>query len=763
MRRKLIIKNQIVKSLVLCLSFLTIGMSTLEARHIIGGEITYTCLGTDTISNTVTLRFEVRVYRDCYGGGAMFDPEFTFGIYYKSGPSWQLYDVETVPISIIKAIDTNTDNPCVIIPPNVCVEEGVYIFTRTLPIRQSNYMVAYQRCCRNNTISNIWDPGEQGAAYTIEITPAAQMSCNSSPSFRQFPPIVICVDEPLDFDHGASDRENDDLVYEFCTPLSAGGQLGTAGNNPCPPGSCDCVIPNPGVCAPPFDLVQFRAPLYSSVAPLGGNPVVGIDRITGLITGTPTQQGQFVVGVCVSEYRNGVLMSVLRRDFQFNVTYCEPTVFAELQSDEVIDGQEFVLNSCGNNTISFVNRSYREQFIQNYHWEFDINGQIETFNTRNATVTFPGVGQYTGVMIVNKDVDCSDTADITVNIYPDIEADYTFDYDTCVAGPVSFEDMSESGSGLITDWNWAFGDGNTATQENPSHNFLTPGEKKVTLTVTDINDCEAEIEQTIKYFPVPPLIIIEPSTFIGCAPANIEFVNLSVPIDDSYDIVWDFGDGNTGSDISPTHVFDKPGVYSISIEITSPIGCYTSAEFPAWITVEPSPEAAFDCSPEELSSFNQTVRLIDRSTGAASWQWNIGDGAVLFDQNPTYTIQDTGETSIQLIVVHPSGCPDTAMKIIDVVPVVTFYMPNAFSPNGDGKNDDFHGVGVVEGMTNFKMSIWNRWGEMIFYTEDPSAGWNGRKMNTGPEAPMGVYVYQVDFIGPRGNQESLKGYSTLIR
>lgn len=734
-----------------------------HARHIIGGEITYDCIGMDTVNNTVTFRFEIHVYRDCYGGGAEFDPNFTFGIYYQQGAQWRLYNIWEQRLGPTSLIDNSDENPCLIIPPNVCVEEGVYVFTRTLPIINSNYMIAYQRCCRNNTIGNIWFPGEQGAAYTIEITPAAQRACNNSPKFKNFPPIIICVDEPLTFDHGAVDQEGDNLVYEFCTPLEAGGQLGTAGQGPCPPTSCECVIPDPGTCLPPFNTVEFRAPLYTSTTPLGGNPVVTIDRLTGQFAGVPREQGQFVVGVCVSEYRGGELMSILRRDFQFNVTYCEPTVFAQLAADETIDGQEFIINSCGENTVQFINESYSEQYIQSYEWIFDINGTPQTYTSRDVTVTFPDLGQYTGVMILNKGTECSDTADITVNIYPDIEADYIFDYDTCIAGPVSYTDLSSTGSGLLTDWLWEFGDGNESTGQNPSHTFLTPGVKRTTLTVTDVNDCTAELDQEINYFPVPPLIIIEPSTFVGCAPATISFENLSVPIDDTYDIVWDFGDGGSSGDISPTYVFEEPGVYSVSLEITSPIGCYTSAEFPAWITVEPSPEAAFTCSPEEITSFNNTVSFRDQSVGAISWQWNLGSEAVLFDQNPIYTFKDTGQYTVELIVTHMSGCTDTAYKELDVIPKVTFHMPNAFTPNGDGDNDRFFGVGILEGMTDFSMSIWNRWGEQVFYTEDPTEGWDGTKNNTGAQSVMGVYVYQVEYIGPRGNREQLKGYATLIR
>lgn len=96
---------------------------------------------------------------------------------------------------------------------------------------------------------------------------------------------------------------------------------------------------------------------------MGGSPVVSINPTTGLITGTPIVQGQYVVGVCVSEYRNGILLSKVFRDFQFNVARCDPTVVAEVESDEVVNNQQFVINSCGNNTISFVNESFQRIYI----------------------------------------------------------------------------------------------------------------------------------------------------------------------------------------------------------------------------------------------------------------------------------------------------------------------------------------------------------------------------------------------------------------
>ena len=90
-------------------------------------------------------------------------------------------------------------------------------------------------------------------------------------------------------------------------------------------------------------------------------------------------------------------------------------------------------------------------------------------------------------------------------------------------------------------------------------------------------------------------------------------------------------------------------------------------------------------------------------------------------------------------------------------------MPNAFTPNADGQNDLFLGKGITNGMKNFEMAIYNRWGELLFSTNDPYEGWNGKKNNVGTLAPNGVYVYQLKYEDSRGNTFTDKGFATLIK
>jgi gliding motility-associated-like protein len=269
--------------------------------------------------------------------------------------------------------------------------------------------------------------------------------------------------------------------------------------------------------------------------------------------------------------------------------------------------------------------------------------------------------------------------------------------------------------------------------------------------------------QDVLYQPVPAFIVIEPSQFIGCLPAEIIFTNLSNPIDETYDITWTFGDGGISKDISPSYVFENEGIFSVNLEIVSPIGCETSATFPSWIKILPKPTADFSFSPAQPNILEKEVDFIDQSIDAVSWQWDFNGEAVAFDSNPTYTFQDSGVVFITLLVKHESGCTDTLTKEIDVLPLTYLYFPNAFTPNYDSLNDEFIGKGFYDGLKSYYLSVWNRWGEKIFETTDPSEGWNGKKNNTGADAPQDVYVYIAKYVGPRGNEESLKGNITLIR
>ena len=118
---------------------------------------------------------------------------------------------------------------------------------------------------------------------------------------------------------------------------------------------------------------------------------------------------------------------------------------------------------------------------------------------------------------------------------------------------------------------------------------------------------------------------------------------------------------------------------------------------------------------------------------------------------------------VQLIVTHPNGCTDTTSRILDIFPSGELFMPNAFTPNGDGQNDIFIPVALLFGSNDFSFSIWNRWGEGVFFSDDIHIGWNGKINNSGKSSPPGVYLYLIEFTDTRGNERQEKGFATLVR
>jgi len=737
--------------------------SVLWSKHIIGGEVTYECLGlSSTNPNANSYRITMKIYRDCdpQAGGAYFDSPAAFGVYRGSYNDNDLFSSFSRSPELVTQLIPDTPN-CIQNVPYACVQEGIYRFTVDLPISSTeSYFIVYQRCCRNNSIVNIYDPEDIGATYYVEITPEAQVGCNTSPTFENFPPIIICKDVSLSFSHAATDLEGDILVYRFCAPERGGG-MNFGGNG------CNSVVPNPP-CGPPFNPVSFVQPQYSPTSPMGGDPVVAIDPISGLITGTPLSVGRFVVGVCVDEFRNGVKISTIKRDFQFNVADCDPTVIAALEGGDslAVGPNGYYLNTCDGPSIFLENKSYVLNQVQSFEWRFDFNG-VPYSNTTDwsPTISFPTSGTYYGQLLLNGQGQCSDTAKITIEIFPEINAAFTYDYDTCVAGPVQFLDLSTS-EGVVNKWHWQLGiPGGTSTATNPQYDFMEPGLFPVVLRVTDKNGCTDIANQFVKYFPAPPYVIIRPDRATACAPRTVAFNNLSSPIDDTYKIVWDYGDGSRDTGVlSPTHIYDDPGTYTVSVGIVSPIGCIIGDTFTNLVQLYAPPVADFAFSPTKVDIFNPRVELKDLSVDADRWRWELNGQFLTNDQSPPMLeFRDTGLVEVHLLVTHPEGCQDSITRYIEVEPRVQWFMPNAFSPNGDGQNDEFVGTGLMYGATEFSMAIWNRWGEMVFETNNPTEGWNGRAQQTGGISPAGVYTYQVYFKGPRGEKYEYKGFATLVR
>ena len=745
------------------------------ALHIIGGEMTYKCLGNGDYE------IEMRVYRDTTGGGARFDSPAFISIY-RCGSNLDCSSLDQGDQNVLFQVpllseETVLPNDLLCLegdPPGV--KEGLYRFKLSdfgISLDQStdSYFIVYQRCCRNVGINNIRNADDGGSTYYVEITPEAQRNCNSSPVFNNFPDLVICQNFELQFDHSATDPDGDSLVYYFAKPLDGGGNdtrimpNSCTGSTPIPP--CPPITNGP----PFYRELNYIRPLFDETFPLGRsddggiNTTVTIDSMTGIISGVPSIAGLFVVTVVIEEYRDSVLLSTIRRDFQYTVGACVRNIEAIVVADELIGDKAYRSTICQQNNVLFEHASTPAFAVGDIRWEFDLGNDQNFVSTRDeAVVTFPNTGIFEGTLIVNPGSrNCEDRATITVDVFPETIADFSFEYDTCAAGPVSFVNESTTLSAGIQEISWNFGDGMFYNADNINFFFPTSGNLPVTLTVTDVNDCAATKSDFVAYFPLEPELFIAPSASLACTPASITFDNLDTLVSDEYDITWDFGDGNGSTSVSPTHVYENPGIYTINLDIKNPFDCRTTEEFPSLIQVTPSPIADFTFTPEELTIVNSTANFIDNSISAITWDWNFNDIATSNEINPIFTFPDTGFQMVQLIVTHLNGCTDTTSQLIDIFPSGELFMPNAFTPNGDGQNDIFIPVALLFGSNDYSFTIWNRWGERVFFSDDIHTGWNGTKNNSGKPSSPGVYLYLIEYTDTRGSKRQQKGFATLVR
>lgn len=721
-----------ILTLIILLSCLQVSRAT----HIIGGELYYDCLGGNTY------RITLKIYRDCYLGQAPFDDPAKITVWTGTGGYLQVIEL---PFPGSTNVPFISSNPCFQAPPNVCVEQAIYQTVVTLPNSPSGYIFAYQRCCRNNTIVNIVDPGNTGATYTEQV-PSADL-CNNSPRFTNFPPIALCIGEPLIFDHSATDPDGDSLVYELCTTFD-----GATPNDPQP------LITSP----PPFSPITFQAP-YNASSPIASVPPAAIDPNTGILTVTPTQIGQYVVAVCVSEYRNGVLIGTHRRDFQFNVTNCLSNVTSDNELPASFINVGNVYESCDGLTVPFENNSVNGQF---YYWDFGVPAiTSDTSVAFEPTYTYPNSGTYTIMLVANPGYFCADTDYVTIHIRDLMDIDFTAGPGQCIDG----NSWNFNATGIIpagTTFNWDFtASGIPATsfaQNNPGVTFINPGFHTVTLAA-DYDGCvDTAIHEVLVYGH--PTVTIDVDT-TGCVNYDAHF---TADVDSAFNNLvynWTFGDGGTSNEEDPIHIYFNPGNYSVTYQLISLTGCQDTINInrPNWIDVFPVPTAGFTVEPTEQSIFWPHFYFTDESTDGVIDCWMYYDNGDIQNNcaDGWYVYTDTGHYDVMQIVYNSYMCPDTMIIPIVVKPEFVFNIPNTFTVNADNLNDGYRGKGI--GIKEYDLRIYDRWGRCIFHSSDIYEEWDGSVNNKGATCPEDVYVYAVDIVDVFDEKHKFRGKVLLLR
>jgi gliding motility-associated-like protein len=725
--------------LLLCFLFVS---NSLTAAHLVGGEISYTCLGNNQYQIKLT------VYRDCQSQGAAFDPLASVSIY----DGTQLTMNLQVPISSSSPLPVTAPNSCTTLPPFVCTEKAVYLSTQTLPPSANGYTISYQRCCRNGSINNLPSPGTVGNTFTVSIPPN-DIACNSSPDFSTDPPIALCLNVPSTIDMSTNEVDGDSVVYSLCRLLNGGGPNSQGSI----PGGPNTPAPNPAT-PPPYSFLPF-SPGFTASNPITSVPSFSIDARSGLLSGTPTQVGQYVFAICAREYRNGNLLSTVRRDFQFNVTSACRGVAA------VISGQDVDSSTlCTGRTVTFRQNSIN---ATTFLWDFgDPNLSTDTSSQPNPTYTYQDTGLYQVTLVADPGFACSDTSYSLYRIFNPITAQFTYNKISC------FEDhnFNFTVSGDFSDsaqFYWRFGGttnlGDSSRIKEPNGVLYNePGIYVIQLRVEDF-ECVANYSDTLKLF-TRPRVNQEITPKIGCRPTTVFFTDSSeyLGLVNHY---WDFGDGSFSTQKNTQHTYEEAGLYTITHKIITKEGCIDTAEviLNNHIRIHPLPMAGLSVNPQVTDIYNPVVTLADTSAGRSRSLTTLPNGRELENiTTEAYTFTDTGQFKIRHVVYNEFGCSDTVWVPVLIEQPVNFYIPNAFTPNNDGINDEFSFV--VTGVSKLNMSIYNRWGELVFNTNTTQGRWNGKDQKTGKDLPPGVYTYIcVGRIAETGVDEKKTGFIKLLR
>ena len=320
-------------------------------------------------------------------------------------------------------------------------------------------------------------------------------------------------------------------------------------------------------------------------------------------------------------------------------------------------------------------------------------------------------------------------------------------------------------------YTWDYDDGTTSAEENPiPHTYERPGTYTITLHLQEKN-CESMDSVQIFIQPTAPEADFSYDPGKGCAPLTVNFTNLTKYGDpDSYR--WNFGAGEgTSVNENPTHTYYEPGIYSVKLSATNESGVTDVAVKPLIIEVFTVPHADFTIRPETVKLPDDPLYTTNLSIEADAYFWDFGDGGKSSDFEPTYTYQDTGRYDISLIALTNNGCADTVIydNIIEVIDGNEIRIPNAFTPslegpNGgsrynSGRNDVFYPI--TEGVIAYKMQIYNRWGELLFDTQDTNKGWDG--YYNGRLCAPDVYIYKLEFKFIDGREVMKFGDIALIR
>jgi len=387
------------------------------------------------------------------------------------------------------------------------------------------------------------------------------------------------------------------------------------------------------------------------------------------------------------------------------------------------------------------------------------------YNGSEADHYFDKIGLYSVSLRTISDQGCQSTIEKMVPVYENPIVDFTYS-DVCAKAELTFEDLTILGE-AVKDYVWDFGDSSSISNDhNPVHTYDTHGVYQVELYVETFKGCadRAVHEINVHERLNPKFEVVTDS---GCSPLSIKFSDLTVSESGvDWERFWVFGDGTTRYDTAD-HVYSnftgRHTDFTVTLQVRTEFDCYSEFTIDSAVYVVPQPKAAFSSDPENLeflTTIKPFAQFRDLSRDANRYYWDFGDGSTSKLEHPPHEWKEAGTYEVTLVTENIYGCVDSISHKVIIEHENIAFIPSAFTPNQDGRNEVFTVMGL-EQLVDMKMEIFDRWGKLIYEESGPSASWDG----TNPRNNVvqgGVYGYRITYQTIRGEIVTKDGVVTVM-
>jgi len=297
--------------------------------------------------------------------------------------------------------------------------------------------------------------------------------------------------------------------------------------------------------------------------------------------------------------------------------------------------------------------------------------------------------------------------------------------------------------------------------------FTATNSQTVTVDVYPVsnNGCTGStIDFDVTIYPTP-IVLFNADTLLGCNPTEVTFVNQTI-LGTVYE--WNFGDGTEGNGISTSHTYSTSGLFDVALTVTTTEGCSSTDTTFSYVSITDTPIADFVLTPQYTDVNHSEIEFTNQSEFGEEYEWNFGDYSALnYEENPIYTYERIeGHYPISLLVTNNNGvCRDSIIKYIKINEILVYFVPNVFTPEEDNYNNTFKPI-FTSGFEadDYRLTIYNRWGELVFQSENHEIGWEGNYTLNGDVCQDGIYIWRIQFKeNTSDKRQVIEGHVTLLK